>query len=258
MPSRRTVTTSWFCSCGGGAPCTSTLGGTSTSSPICRIGVATMKMISSTSTTSTSGVMLISLRTPPPLLPPNPIEPPGCLVTQQLSNSNPMFRDLLARLLVLRQERDLREARVVRGLHHHSHLAVIDPLVRFQHHVAVRILLMFRGDVRRQIAIRDPVLSDEHRAVGFDRDDQIALFSRLLLRVRTFREQHVDALLQHRRDDHEDDEQHQADVDERRDVDVAFDLVRTTATGTECHRSPPLRPRAGACLVLDEVVDELR
>src|SRR3954449_6790999 len=66
MPSVRTVITSWFCSEGGGAPVTSTFGGTSTSSPICRIGVATMKMMSSTSTTSTSGVMLISDRTPWP------------------------------------------------------------------------------------------------------------------------------------------------------------------------------------------------
>src|ERR1041385_1543588 len=65
MPSCLTVTTSWFCSDGGGVPWISTLGGTSTSSPICRIGVATMKMMSSTSTTSTRGVMLISLRTPP-------------------------------------------------------------------------------------------------------------------------------------------------------------------------------------------------
>src|SRR3954449_9239164 len=175
MPSLRTVTTSWFCSCGGGVPCTSTFGGTSTSSPICRIGVATMKMISSTSTTSTNGVMLISLRTPPPLLPPNPIFAPvlsaECWVlrTQHSgpsTRSNPMLRDLLARLLVLRQECDLREARFVGGLHHHPHLAVVDPLVRLQHDVAVRILLMLRGHVLRHIAVGDPVLTDEDRAVG--------------------------------------------------------------------------------------------
>src|SRR5436305_12626318 len=127
MPSRLIVTTSWFCSDGGGVPWISTFGGTSTSSPICRIGVATMKMISSTSTTSTNGVMLISLRTPPPLLPPNPIN--------QSSVIQSMLRDLLARLLVLRQECDLCEARLVRRLHHQTHLAVVDPLVRFQHHV---------------------------------------------------------------------------------------------------------------------------
>ena len=40
---------------------------------------------------------------------------------------------------------------------------------------------------------------------------------------RSLRELHVDAGLQHRRDDHEDDQQHEADVDERCDVDVSLD-----------------------------------
>src|SRR5436305_6874088 len=109
MPSRRTVTTSWFCSDGGGVPCTSTFGGTSTSRPICRIGVATMKMISSTSTTSTSGVMLISERTPEPL-PPNAI-------------SALPLRDLLAGLLVLGEDADRGEAGLVGRLHHQTHFA---------------------------------------------------------------------------------------------------------------------------------------
>ena len=35
----------------------------------------------------------------------------------------------------------------------------------------------------------------------------------------------VDALLQHRRDEHHDDQQHEHDVDERRDVDVGLDAT---------------------------------
>src|SRR5436305_1532270 len=72
MPSALTVMTSWFCSLGGGAPVTSTFGGTSTSSPICRIGVATMKMMRSTRQTSTSGVTLMSPLTSSGLPPPAP------------------------------------------------------------------------------------------------------------------------------------------------------------------------------------------
>ena len=37
-----------------------------TSTPVCNIGAVTMKMISNTSMTSTSGVTLISARAPPP------------------------------------------------------------------------------------------------------------------------------------------------------------------------------------------------
>src|SRR5438067_1355223 len=72
MPSRLMVMTSWFCSAGGGAPAISTFGGTSTSRPICRIGVATMKMMSSTRTTSTRGVTLMSPLTSSGLPPPAP------------------------------------------------------------------------------------------------------------------------------------------------------------------------------------------
>src|SRR3954447_2710190 len=125
MPSAFTVTTSWFCSDGGGVPCTSTFGGTSTSSPICRIGVATMKMMSSTSTTSTSGVMLISDRTPWP--------EPADMDIRYLSSLS--LRDLFSRHLVFGQERHGREVGVVRGFHHHAHLAEVDALVGFHHHV---------------------------------------------------------------------------------------------------------------------------
>jgi hypothetical protein len=51
---------------GAGGTSDSFLGGVSTVYPICRMGMITMKMISSTRTTSTSGVTLISERMPPP------------------------------------------------------------------------------------------------------------------------------------------------------------------------------------------------
>src|SRR5687768_15301196 len=109
MPSRLIVITSCVCSDGGGGVASSTFGGTSTSSPICRIGVATMKMISSTRTTSTSGVMLISERTPPPLLPPNPIK------NLQHVSSHFSLCDLRAGLLIFGEDRHAGELRFVRG-----------------------------------------------------------------------------------------------------------------------------------------------
>src|ERR1700756_1817947 len=145
MPSCLIVITSWFCSDGGGAPVISTFGGTSTSRPICRIGVATMKMMSNTSTTSTSGVMLISLRTPePPLL--KATFPP---------------RDLLAGLLVLGQEGDGGEVGVVRRLHDRPHPAEVDPLVGFDHHRAARIFVVLFFQVDRELRVDDPILADE-------------------------------------------------------------------------------------------------
>ena len=55
-------------------------------------------------------------------------------------------------------------------------------------------------------------------------------FSALLVAMR---QRDVDALLEQRRDDHHDDEQHQHDVDERRDVDVGLDAA--AAAQLHCH-----------------------
>ena len=59
------------------------------------------------------------------------------------------------------------------------------------------------------------------------------------------RKRHVEPLLRERRHDHEDDEQHQHHVDERRDVDVREDARAAAgfAHGASC---PPLRHRPAA------------
>src|SRR5437763_10461231 len=183
MPSRLTVITSWFCCDGGCGVVTSTFGGTSTSSPICRIGVATMKMIKSTSTTSTNGVMLISLLTPEPRLL-NAIRS-SCLAFS--------LCDLLPGLLILGEDRHAFEFCVVRCFHYQPDFSEVDPLVRFQHDGARRILLIFGGEVFGEVFVGNPILSDEVRSILFDGDAQIAFFAGLLLRVRTFGQQHVDA-----------------------------------------------------------------
>src|SRR5258706_216871 len=149
-------------------------------------------MISSTSTTSTSGVMLISERTP---------EPPPLNAMSALPR-----RDLRAGLLVLRQDSHLREAGVIGGLHHHAHLAEVDALVGLERQRARLVLVVLRLHVLRHVLVGNPVLTDEDRAVGPDGDDEIPLLARLLLRMRSLGKEHVDALLEHGRDDHEDDE----------------------------------------------------
>jgi hypothetical protein len=59
------------------------------------------------------------------------------------------------------------------------------------------------------------------------------LHLRLVLRVGCRRQFHVDALLEHRRNDHHDDQQNQHDVDKRRDVDVGLDVA--LAAQLHCH-----------------------
>src|SRR5260221_5943662 len=177
MTSWRTVIPSWFCSEGGGVPLISTFGGTSTSSPICRIGVATMKMISSTSTTSTSGVMLISERTPEPL-PPNAI-------------SALPLRDLRSGLLVLGKDADGGEAGLVGAFHHQAYFAEVDPLVGLEGHGPGPVFDVLRLDVARDVLVGDPVLADEDRPVALDRDDEVRLLAGLLHGVLAFRQEDV-------------------------------------------------------------------
>ena len=63
-----------------------------------------------------------------------------------------------------------------------------------------------------------------------DIDDRLILRVRLVGRVRRGRQRHLDALLQQRRDEHHDDEQHQHDVHQRRGIyrgkDLAFPVAR--------------------------------
>ena len=58
-----------------------------------------------------------------------------------------------------------------------------------------------------------------------DRDDRLVLRVGLVDGVTRLGQLDGDALLQHRRDQHHDDEQHQHDVDERRHVDVGLETA---------------------------------
>jgi hypothetical protein len=70
---------------------------------------------------------------------------------------------------------------------------------------------------------------DEVPVLLVDGDNGLVLRFRLVRGVRGERQLDVSALLEQRRHDHHDDEQHQHDVHERRDVDVRFDSAFGTA-----------------------------
>ena len=65
----------------------------------------------------------------------------------------------------------------------------------------------------------------------------------LLLVVLRLGQLHVHAAMEHRRDDHEDDEQHEHDVDQRRDVDLVLRVARLDRGRALLVDLRPLPPR---------------
>src|SRR5579864_4504138 len=239
-----------------------------------------MKMISSTSTTSTSGVMLMSLRMP--LAPPRtsiaighysfpapgiaavlgaPCRPWSPLPPAGDPCANPRTQPSIDRSIagiagpvagpwpaapvgpldgahpgldLLDHQADPAEAGLVDQPHHLAHPLVLQPAVALQHDLLVRCLVVNALQRPRHLAVGHPVLADEDAAVLLDRDGELLAVLRHLLGHLRLGQRDVDALLQHRRDDHEDDQQHQADVDQGSHVDLALDLldeVRLNALG---------------------------
>jgi hypothetical protein len=74
---------------------------------------------------------------------------------------------------------------------------------------------------------------------GVDRDDGLILGVRLVGGVARLGERDSDPLLQHRRDEHHDDQQHQHDVHERCHVDIGLDAT-FCAANIHCHRVTPV------------------
>src|SRR5258708_25632081 len=163
-------------------------------------GVMTMKMMSRTRTTSTNGVTLMSYLIVP--------EPPTCMCLP------------LSRFLRLGDEAHVVEADLAARLQHVEDVARLDELVALDGDLAVRRPLMDLIELRRHLVLPHDVRSEIDGTVGLDRDLELFLRVRGLLRLRGDGQVHRHTLLQHGSDDHEDDQEHQADVDERSDVDV--------------------------------------
>src|SRR5690349_21112151 len=190
-PSPLSSSTIWLDCCGFDFVCCS--GGTWTSNALRESGCVIMKMISSTSSTSISGVTLMSeLRPSPP-----PVGPIAM-------GSAPLFL-FDERLFLLGDGADHPYTRLPGDLDGLLDAPKRDVLVRLQEQDLVRgttfverlVLLEPEPDLVRPFG---PVLG----VVG-------ARYVRL------------EALRDQRRDDHEDDQQHQHHVDQRRDVDVGLD-----------------------------------
>src|SRR6266581_6659565 len=173
-------------------------------------GTTTMKMIKSTSTTSTSGVMLISeCRWEPSLW--------TCMISVSLrpgagvlgDQPHPMEAGLLDR---------------EHGLPDH---AEAEPGVAPDHDLDVRLPGARRGaEAVAETFGRDRLIVDPQPAGLVDRDQNPPSLVALFGRLRRVRQVDVRSLPHLRRHHHEYDQQHQHHVDERRDVDGRLDPGR--------------------------------
>ena len=187
-------------------------------------GVTTMKMISSTSTTSTSGVTLMSEFGRPAGLTEN-------FVCLRVRHGAPATSSVSSTPSAIALAPALR-----RDVHHLAHVAegqrCSSPLSRTCRPGSARASPQ---RVLRSSASSYGVLLevDLLRPAVTESDQRVGLLASPSRCACAFGRCTSLPALEHRRDHHEDDQQHQHDVDQRRDVDVALDA----ALGTACrHR----------------------
>src|SRR6185369_7136794 len=138
----------------------------------------------------------------------------------------------LGPLIRFGDERQLLESGAGQQAHDPGYRAVIRLLVGAQIDALLEPAARIRDrlQLRHQLVDRDLGVVDEDLALDVDRHLKrllVVVFEALGLGLRQV-ERHTDR--QHRRRDHEDDEQHQHHVDHRRDVDLGHDgLAPTTA-----------------------------
>src|SRR5690349_15019608 len=186
-----------------------------------RSGTTTMKMISSTSTTSTSGVMLIS----------------DCRLDPEspLLNSIPSFSSR-ARVAALGDQTDSVEAGLLDRLHGFSNLTEVEFCVTPDHYFRIRLGRYCGAERVAKLLGCNLLIVDPQDAGLVDRDQDSASLVTLLGRLLRLRQVDVRAFTHLRRHHHEDDQEHQHHVDERRDVDGRLHFGAFTEPHT---RSPP-------------------
>src|SRR5215510_13203302 len=164
----------------------------------------TMKMISSTSTTSTSGVMLISDCR---LVPESPL-------LNSITSLSPR-----ACAAALGNQPHPPETCLLNPLHGLSDLAEVELGVAPDHDLGLRLGGYCSAEGVAEMLGCDPRIVDPHPAALVDGDQDPASLVALLARLLRFRPVDVRPLPPLRRHHPEDDQQHQHHVDERRDVD---------------------------------------
>src|SRR6266850_2348320 len=185
-----------------------------------RRGTITMKMISSTSTTSTSGVMLIS----------------DCKLEPESPSLNCMMS--LSPLLcagALSDQTHAVKAGLLDSVHGLPDLAEVERCVAPDHYLGVLLGAHRSAKGFAEMLGCDRLIVDPHSAGVVDGNQNSAPLVALLGRLRRVRQFDVRSLPHLWRNHHEDDQQHQHHVDERRDVDGRLHLGRLT----ESH-GPPL------------------
>src|SRR5690349_20943174 len=202
-------------------------------------GVTTMKIISNTSKTSISGVTLMYGTAVVLLL---------CSISASsfdIKNSPRSYMRLSrwrsrgrssAALLLVSHESDLIDAELADLIDDRDDVAVADANATLDIDDSIVLILNFlkqRIDFFAQLLFRDPLFPKVVlTVVRYGNHDR-----RLLDNVRidigvghVLRQRNGDALLQERRDHHEDDQQHQHDVDHRGDVNLGLYAAATTST----------------------------
>src|SRR5262249_28612210 len=187
-------------------------------------GTTTMKMISSTSTTSTSGVMLIS----------------DCRLDPEspLLNSITSFSPRPCAAALGNQPHPP-ETCLLNRLHGLSDLAEVELGVAPDHDLGIRLGGYCSAEGVAELVGCDLLIVNPQPAGRVDGDQDPASLVALLARLLRFRQADVRPFPHLRRHHHEDDQQHQHHVDERRDVDGRLHFGSLTEPHT---RSPPRPP----------------
>src|SRR5215469_14440916 len=184
----------------------------------------TMKMISRTSTTSTSGVMLISdcrLDPESPLL-------------NSITSFSP--RPCAA---ALGDQPHPPEAGLLDRLHGLSDLAEVELCVAPDHDLGIRLGGYCSAKGVAELSGCDLFIVNPQAAALVDGDQDPASLVALLARLLRFRQADVRPFPHLRRHHHEDDQQHQHHVDEWRDVDVRLHFGPLTETHIRFPPRPP-------------------
>src|SRR5262245_13742202 len=185
-----------------------------------RRGTTTMKMINSTSTTSTSGVMLIS----------------DCRLNSESSLLNCMM-SFSPRASALRDQSHPAEPGLFDCDHGLPDLAEVEPCIAPDHNLGVLLSSHRSAEGLAELLGCDLLIIDPQFAGVVDGNQNPASLVALIARLRRVRQVDVRSLPHLRRHHHEDDQQHEHHVDERRDVDGRLHFGRLT----ESHEPPPAR-----------------
>src|SRR5262249_10835876 len=156
-----------------------------------RSGTTTMKMISSTSTTSTSGVMLIS----------------DC----KLDSDSPVLNCMMSFSPcagALCDQSDTTKARIFDREHRLPDFAEVDACVAADHDLGVRFAAYCSAKRVAEMLGCDRLFVDPHLAGLVDRDQDLASLVALVGRFRRVRQIDVRPLSHLRRHHHKDDQQH--------------------------------------------------